>query len=164
MILNIGSGWSGQGDKQIDLHPFDNITDVLDVAVQALPYSSNTFKEVRCEQLLEHIPTQLRWREKGQWHLRFCRVELMKEIFRVLEPGGLLHVSVPVGYPAWCQDPSHTSIPWSRATFSYFCGEWGGNESGKEATESSGIDFAFEWVEDFLSFEGQILTVKLKKP
>lgn len=164
MILNIGSGFSGVGDKQIDLYPFPNVTEVLDVAVRALPYLPNTFNEVRCEQVLEHIPTQLRWLEKNQWHLRFCRIELMKEIYRVLKTGGILHASVPVGYPEWAQDPTHIGPPWNREMFSYFCGQWGGNEPGKESTESSGINFAFKWVEDFLSFEGKILTVKLKKP
>lgn len=164
MILNIGAGCSGVGEKQIDLFDFPNITEVLDVAVRALPYARDTFDEVRCEQVLEHIPTQLRWVEKGQWHLRFCRVELMKEIYRVLKPGGVLHASVPVGYPEKDQDPTHTDVPWNREAFSYFCGQWGGNEPGKEATESSGINFAFEWERDFLSFEGKILTVRLRKP
>lgn len=164
MILNIGAGCSGKGEKQIDLFDFPNTTKVLDVVIRALPYGKDTFDEVRCEQVLEHIPTQLRWVENDQWHLRFCRVELMKEIYRVLKPGGILHASVPVASPEMFQDPTHVDVPWNKEMFSYFCGQWGGNEPGKEATESSGINFAFEWVTDFLSFEEKILTVKLRKP
>lgn len=162
MILNIGPGCSGKGDKLIDLYPFPGVTDVVDLAIDPIPYLDNTFDEVRAEQVLEHIPTCLRWIEDGKWRRRFCRVELMREIYRVLKPEGVLHASVPTGYPEWAQDPTHDSVPWTQEMFGYFASQWGGNEPGKEATESSGIDFGFEWVESFET--GAILTVKLRKP
>lgn len=164
MILNIGPGCSGQGDKMIDLYPFPGVTDIADVAVEPLPYSDSTFDTVTASQVLEHIPTCLRWREYGEWHRRFCRVELMREIYRVLKPGGILHASVPIKWPEWAQDPTHADVPWNREQFSYFCGQWGGNEQGKEATESSGINFAFVWVSGEENENKSILTVKLRKP
>lgn len=162
MILNLGPGCSGIGDVKIDLAPFPGVDQVLDLVVDPIPYPADTFNQVRAEQILEHIPTQLRWREDGQWHHSFPRVELMREIHRVLTPGGILHASVPNAWPEWAQDPTHVDVPWNREQFSYFCGQWGGNEPGKEATESSGIDFAFELVETYET--GSILTAILRKP
>lgn len=175
-ILNIGCGFSGTGDVKIDLvdYPNNPIDHVLDLAVEPIPYPDNTFSKVLASQILEHIPTQLRWRSTRidwsvqevdwKWHLRFPRVELMREIHRVLTPGGILHASVPVKYPEWAQDPTHVDVPWTQEMFGYFAGQWGGYEPGKEATESSKINFAFEWVESWLNPEQSILTVELRKP
>ncbi len=162
MILNIGGGASGIADKMIDRVHFPGVTDIVDVEVEPLPYSDNEFDEVRIEQVLEHIRTQLKWREDGRWHTRYARIELMKEIYRVLKPGGILHASVPTQWPAWAQDPTHVDVPMPKEQFAYFCGMWGGNEAGKEAKESYGIDFAFQFVDAFET--GAILTVKLRKP
>lgn len=164
MILNLGPGCSGQGDVLIDLFPFPGVNYVIDLAVEPIPFKDNTFSRVVASQILEHIPTQLRWYTDDEWHLRFCRVELMREIHRVLTPGGQLHASVPIKWPEWAQDPTHTDVPWSREQFSYFCGQWGGNEAGKEATESSGINFSFQLVESWINEEGSILTVEMRKP
>ena len=165
--LNIGAGRSGVGDVKIDLVDYqDNPIDhVLDLAVSPIPYPDNEFSHVRAEHVLEHIPTQLRWKEMGEWELRFPRVELMKEIWRVLEPGGTLHASVPIAPGSgWNQDPSHIGPPWSLGQFTYFCGEWGGNKEGHEATVSSGINIAFEMIRHFEEPHGQALTVIMRKP
>jgi len=163
MKLNIGPGKSGIGDIKIDLYPFEGVDHVLDLAVEPIPYPDNTFSQVEASQVLEHIPTQLRWFDAG-WHLRFPRVELMKEIYRVLAPGGILHASIPANYPAWAQDPTHVDVPWNREAFAYFCNQWGGGSQGNEAALSSGINFGFQWVEDWLTEDRSILTVKLRKP
>ncbi len=162
MILNIGAGPSGHGDKKIDMVPYPGITDVLDVAVESLPYEDNIFKKVLAEQLLEHIPNVIYWREAGKWHRRYARIELMREIHRVLKPGGMLHASVPSGWPEWAQDPTHTGCPWNREQFSYFCGQWGGNKPGDFPHDSYGINFEFELVRG--DYTGKILTVEMRKP
>ena len=162
MILNIGGGASGIADKMIDKIHFPGVTDIVNVAYEPLPYNEATFDEVRIEQCLEHIPTTIYYYKEYKMHELHCRVELMKEIYRVLKPGGFLHASVPNQWPAWAQDPTHVDVPWNIEQFAYFCGMWGGNEEGKEAKVSYGIDFAFILIDQFQT--GPILTVRLRKP
>lgn len=183
--LNIGPGISGQGDVKIDLFQFPGVDHVLDLAVESIPYPDNHFDEVEASQVLEHIPTQLRWQEVflelehgGQgritklvkeWRLRFPRVELMREIYRVLKPGGILLASVP-GHDKernamrWAQDPTHTDVPWILESFDYFCNGWGGGLCGHEANLSSGINFGFERINHAYNEDESVLTVWLKKP
>lgn len=162
MILNIGAGYHGQGDHIIDLFPFPNVTAVVDVAIEPLPYLDEMFDMVKAGHILEHIPTQLRWKENGEWKLRHCRVELMKEIYRVLKPGGQLIAVTPYKWPEWAQDPTHVDVPWTTESFCYFCGEWGGNIPGSIATQAYGIDFAFKRVS--IGFSESSLKAVLEKP
>lgn len=165
--LNIGAGCSGMGDVTIDMvdyAPFNRTDHVLDLAVQNIPYPDETFDRVLASHVLEHIPPAVRWRENGGWHRIQGRVHVMREIWRVLKTGGTLKAVVPtLGGSGWNQDPSHDGPPWSLSMFHYFCGQWGGDEPGKEAALSSGIDFRFEMVEHFERGNGETLTVVMKK-
>lgn len=165
MRLALGGGRSSNGyDKAVDLAPFPGVTDIVDIAVEPLPYPDNTFDEIVASHVLEHIPTQIRWREYGEWHRRFCRVELMRELYRVLKPGGMLIASVPVDWPNWAQDPTHVDVPWNREQFSYFCSQWGGNQPGSEQNDAYGITFGFEWARcDEHEFD-KAITVWMRKP
>lgn len=168
MKLNIGPGISGQGDVKIDLFQFPGIDHVLDLAVENIPYPDNHFDEVEASQVLEHIPTQLRWYLNG-WHLRFPRVELMREIYRVLKPGGVLLASTPYhdkerNAMRWAQDPTHVDVPWILESFDYFCNAWGGGACGNEANLSSGINFGFERIKAEYNDDESVLTVWLRKP
>lgn len=163
MTLEIGAGPSSNSDYQIDRVKFPNTTHVLDVAIDKLPFQDNFFDEIKAFQVLEHVPVLIYSGEPLK--ARYCRVELMREIYRVLKPGGLFYASVPVDFPFWAQDPTHVDVPWTESTFDYFCGGWGGNKDGDFAKESYGIDFQFNWVnrhkgiEDFFN-----LYVVLQKP
>lgn len=164
MKLNIGAGPSGQGDKKIDIVPYTGVTDIVDIAIEPLPYDDNIFDEVEANQVLEHVPnTAYIWDDKLKKTIRrYCRVEAMREIHRVMKPGGILRASVPYQWPEWAQDPTHTGVPWNREQFSYFCGMWGGNQPGDFAHDSYGINFEFEMMRG--DYEGAHLFVELRKP
>lgn len=162
MKLNLGAGPSGDGDKRIDIVPYPGVTDIVDVAVEPLPYPDGLFDEVEASQLLEHIPNTIYYREGGTFHRRYCRIELMREIHRVLKRGGVFIASMPTKWPEWAQDPTHTGVPWNREQVSYFCGMWGGNKEGDFARESYGINFEFEM--EKAEYEGAHLFVVLRKP
>lgn len=176
MKLNIGPGLSGTGDVKIDLFSFPGIDHVLDLAVDPIPYPDNHFDEVEASQVLEHIPTQLRWPEsviipegsKVVWRLRFPRVEIMREIYRVLKPRGVLvasvpHIDVERNVMRWAQDPTHIGPPWILESFDYFCNGWGGGNCKHEAHYSSGINFGFERIKAEYNDDKSVLTVWLQK-
>lgn len=165
MLLEIGAGPKSDAEFQIDIVKFPKTTHVVDVSVEDLPFQDEMFDEVKAYQVLEHIPVVIYYKEAGKFKKRYCRVSLMKEIHRVLKPGGIFKASVPVDFPFWAQDPTHVDVPWTNATFDYFCGGWGGNTPGDFAKEAYGIDFAFKRIfsekgkEDFFN-----LYVTLQKP
>ncbi|MDP8930465.1 MAG: hypothetical protein M3O70_18330 [Actinomycetota bacterium] len=74
-----------------------------------IPVADGSLEEARASHLLEHIPA-------GQ-----PRIDLMNEVHRVLKPGRLFHVVVPL-FPSWqsVADPTHVSF-WVRESFDYFC-------------------------------------------
>ena len=51
-----------------------------------LPFRDNAFSQVVCSEVLEHIPDY---------------VAFLREIKRVIRPGGVLAVSVPAAFPEW---------------------------------------------------------------
>lgn len=163
MTLEIGAGPSSTAEYQIDRVKFINTTHVLDVAIDKLPFPDNHFDEVKAYQILEHIPVVVYLGNPPK--SRYCRVEAMREIYRVLKPNGKFYASVPVDFPFWAQDHTHVDVPWTESTFDYFCGGWGGNKPGDFARDSYGIDFQFRWIEKHKGEEDFFnLYVTLQKP
>ena len=159
--LDIGGGPSSDCEFQVDIVKFPKTTHVLDAFVEDLPFQDGQFDEVRCEQVLEHCPRSLRWREDGKWHKMYPLIHVMSEIHRVLKYGGIAHISVPVEIPQWSQDPTHEGPILSESTFNYFCGQWGGGTPGEFAYESYGITFKF--MKSEVTMTGPTLTLRLMK-
>lgn len=77
-----------------------------DLAVEAIPYESDYFDCVSAYDFLEHIPRIIYMPQR-----RFCFVELMNEIYRVLKMGGKFISYTPAfPAPAAFRDPTHVNI------------------------------------------------------
>lgn len=77
-----------------------------DLAVEPIPFEDDFFDGVSAFDFIEHIPRVIYKPER-----RFCFVELMNEIYRVLKLDGLLFSFTPA-FPAaaaW-RDPTHVNI------------------------------------------------------
>jgi len=93
MKLNLGCGRNTiSGYINVDIIRFEGVDLVCDLR-SCLPFAEDTFDEVRCFDVLEHIPD-----------LIFA----MDEIARVLEPHGSLAIRGPV-WGSWNHrvDPTH---------------------------------------------------------
>lgn len=168
MILDIGAGPRSGADVQMDLVKWNDKILVHDIVDVPWPFEDESFDEVRAEQVLEHIPGVAYYplkhpeiENKVVWKHAYPRVMVMKEIYRVLKPGGILHASVPTTHEQFSQDPTHVGPMWLEGTFNYFCGEWGGGTEGEFVNDAYGINFAFKKLEAYQT--GFILTVRLQK-
>ena len=105
-----------------------------DLAQGPLPFPDDFFVRVFAHDVLEHVPAVLydqdNWRPDGAGAMRLglrrrhCHVELFNEVWRVLRPGCVFEVEVPVLSPlnlaAAVGDPTHCSL-WTANSFNYFC-------------------------------------------
>lgn len=85
---------AGDGYLSLDLDPKRGVDVVGDVT--ALPFPDCQFGLVYCSHVLEHVA-----RDR----------DAMTEFYRVLKPGGLLLVMVPVGEGATDEDPEKAASP-----------------------------------------------------
>jgi predicted SAM-dependent methyltransferase len=161
MILDVGAGPASQADIQIDKVKFPKTTIVQDAMMERWKIDDASVDEVRMEQFLEHCPSSVHERVGDSWIVYYPRIHCMKEAYRVLKPGGILHASVPCTLDAQFQDPTHEAGMITEGWFNYFCGEWGGNEPGSFAYESYGINFKFRKITAYKT--GFVLTVRLQK-
>lgn len=144
--LDIGAGPHSDYEYQIDQVKFERTTHVMDPIVEPLPFEDNFFDEIKISQFMEHVPVLIYYYKDGKFEKMYPRIKLMKECYRTLKKGGLLHMSTPVEWPYWAQDPTHVDVPFLPDTVEYFCGGWGASDPNDFANKSYGIDFAFEWV------------------
>lgn len=98
MKLNLGSGNRPlEGYVNWDKEPSVVCELLVDLEVLPWPAANNSCEEIMMSHVLEHL---------GQTPTDFCRI--MKEIYRILSPGGTLIVKVP--HPrseGYLGDPTH---------------------------------------------------------
>lgn len=80
------------------------------------PTGDNTVDAIRASHVMEHIPA-------GQE-----RIDVMNEAHRVLKPGGVFEIIVPLLVGTWhaIADPTHISF-WCKESFHYFDGLFAAN-------------------------------------
>lgn len=80
------------------------------------PTGDNTVDAIRASHVMEHIPA-------GQE-----RIDVMNEAHRVLRPGGVFEIIVPLLVGTWhaIADPTHVSY-WCKESFHYFDGLFAAN-------------------------------------
>ncbi len=105
--LNIGCGVeSRRGYVNLDIANLPGIDVVHDLNKFPYPFRDNRFEEINAFNILEHLDDINK---------------VMKEIYRILKPGGIIRIIVPhfSSYGVWL-DPTHKRC-FAYDTFSYFC-------------------------------------------
>ena len=104
----------------VDVRNPDNRAEIKlsDLFIDPIPHQSNSFDYITAFDFIEHVP-RLVYLER---ECRFCFVELMNEIHRVLKPGGIF-ASLTPAFPNQeaFQDPTHVNIITERTFPKYFC-------------------------------------------
>jgi SAM-dependent methyltransferase len=97
---NIRAGW-----VNLDIAPLPGVDVVHDLDDVPLPFDNDTFDFIECEDILEHVNDM---------------VAVMRELHRILRPGGRLHVQGPhfTSY-VWPTDPTHRRA-FAINTFEFF--------------------------------------------
>ncbi len=126
--LNLGCGWDRRSDSiNLDLVPLQSADVAGSVDGPYLPFRDRSFGFVFAEDILEHVD----------------HVAAMREIHRVLRPGGVLALSsVHFSSRDLWVDPTHRR-GFSARTFEFFADSWG---------ESRGyyFDFSFSQVAEVI--------------
>ena len=89
--------WTGELTT-LDMNPNCGADVIWDMEVRPLPFEDDTFDEIGAFNVMEH------WGRQGDWRGWF---DEMAEYHRILKPGGLMSILVPLGGDALA-DPGHT--------------------------------------------------------
>lgn len=88
---------------------------------QPIPFEEGSFSSVSAIDFIEHIPRQICLGSTNEVIYPF--IQLMNEVWRVLEPGGKFLAVTPVfPSPLTFADPTHVNHI-AEGTHAYFCGE-----------------------------------------
>ncbi|MEK6874433.1 MAG: methyltransferase domain-containing protein [Nanoarchaeota archaeon] len=105
--LNLGAGWRPiPGYTNHDIVKLKGIDITFDLNIFPWPYKDNSVDEVRMHDVLEHLDNV---------------VQVMREVHRILKPGGFVNLLVPhwnSNGPYY--DPTHKHA-FGFTTFEYFC-------------------------------------------
>lgn len=78
--LNLGCGTDiKEGWVNLDIAPLPGVDVVHDIQKSPLPFADGSFDEILCNDILEHVEY----------------VPVLKEMARILVPGGAMHIRVP---------------------------------------------------------------------
>lgn len=104
--LNVGCGADVRpGYVNLDRAALAGVDVVHDVDRRPWPFEDQAFSEVLCESVLEHVDL----------------VPTMREIHRILRPGGMLRLTVPhFTAPTAYEDPTHRNFL-ACGSFQFFC-------------------------------------------
>lgn len=104
--LNLGCGTDiKKGWVNLDSSGLPGVDVVHDLTKLPLPFADNTFDEILCQDILEHIPEY---------------EEVLKDLHRILAPGGAVHIRVPhFTSKNNFTDPTHRRM-FSTNTFDFF--------------------------------------------
>jgi len=96
----------------VDQIPFEGVDVVSDIFAFLVTYPSGIVEEILLHHAIEHFNTSQ-------------RKTLIEECYRVLQPGGVLHVTCPdFSCAAAYGDPDHKWPPMSVYSFYYYNEEW----------------------------------------
>ena len=122
--LDVGAGaYREEGYETMDISPAFSPDFQHDITQLPWPFEDEAFHEIKCFHVMEHLE-------------RRFMVPVMNEMHRILRPGGMAEVEVPI-FPFWTAiaDPTHVSF-FVPQTFSYFCTA----DSYRQAMRGSTVD------------------------
>lgn len=136
VVINLGSGAKRIGKRviNVDIFPAKNVDIVADA--RALPFEDDSVDAVISEQLFEHVRDPQ---------------NIVKEIYRVLRPGGLVFVTTPfiIGYHSMPND----YYRWTLQGLRELMKDFKENESGTSCGPTSALVVILnEWIASFFSF------------
>lgn len=134
VALSGAASWTGELIA-LDFNPDCGADVVHDLDIRPLPFADEAFDEIGCYDVLEHLGRQ------GDWRGFF---EEFTEYWRILKPGGLFGIIVPVGRDALA-DIGHTRF-FSASYFRFLDQAW---YAAQLAKGEAVTDYRWAWKRDF---------------